>query len=110
VAVVANEYDRRLAQATAQLEVLVRRLQSLSAPAWISRRNAVIGSLTRLVELDGLAEERSMPELPELASFALADAVAVVTGDLLLALVAAPNIDVLNHVLVELRAALDATR
>jgi MoxR-like ATPase len=110
VTVAAREYDEQLAQVSAHLDRLVRRLQCLSALAWTSRRDPVLRCLARLVELDGLAERRPMPPLPDLASFSLADAITVVTGDVLAALAEVPNVDVLDRVFVELGAALAATR
>jgi hypothetical protein len=110
VAVAPGEYDERFKQANAHLDRLVRRLQSLSDAAWTSRRDPVVECLRRLVELDGVAEGLQMPRLPELASFALADAIAVVTGDVLAALADSPNGEVLAGVLLELEGALAATR
>jgi hypothetical protein len=110
VAVAPGEHDERIARATGLLEKLVKRLQSLSAPAWTSRRDPILVCLARLVELNALAEGQPMPELPELASFALADAIMVITGDVLAAHEEAPNGEVLDLLLVELDSALAATR
>jgi hypothetical protein len=110
VAQIDDEPGRRLVRAGDELDRLVRRLQSLSAPAWTSRRESVIATLEQLVELTGIAEHRVMPELPELSSFALADAVAVIGGDFLAALADSGADDILNRFLIELRNASSTSR
>ena len=72
-----------LAVARDDLDRLVRRLRHLSPAAWRSRRAAVVALLERLADLGGtfaIWPERMLPDLPD---HALADAVAVLGGDLL---------------------------
>jgi hypothetical protein len=110
VSATEGEYDERLALAGDELARLVRRLRGLSPLAWTPRRAAVALALSRLATLTGLAEQRVVPELPSLANHALADAMAVIAGDAIVALSTRHDGDLLASVLAELRAALEATR
>jgi hypothetical protein len=104
------DYDHRIALASGELARLVLRLRSLSPLAWRSRRKAVIAALRRLAELSGRAEQRVVPAVPAVADHALADAVAVIGGDTIAALVARPDDDLLAEVVAVMREALELTR
>jgi hypothetical protein len=110
VSAAETDYDARLALAEAELERLVRRLRSLSAAAWRERRPPVLLALGRLAQLTALTEQRKLPVLPELADHALADAVAVIGGDVLVVLASRRDDSLLAELIVEIRAAMDATR
>jgi hypothetical protein len=104
------QYAEMLDLAHDELLRLVRRLQTLSESAWRSRREVVVFAADRFVELAAQAEGHVVRPLPDVASFALADVVAVTCGDVLAAITREPNADVLAAVLAEVRAALVATR
>jgi hypothetical protein len=76
-----EDYAARLAEVEKDIDRLVRRLQSLSTLAWSTRREVVRSLLGQLIEISGRAEGRCLPELPDVADFALADAVAVIASD-----------------------------
>jgi hypothetical protein len=103
------EYDQRLVIAGDELTRLVRRLRNLSPLARTARRDPIVFALRRLAELDALAEQRSLPEPPDIDDHAHADALAVIGGDAIAALRAAPNTELLDAVLAEVRSALAAT-
>jgi hypothetical protein len=105
-----SEYRAQLAQASADIELLVRRFQSLSEQGWETRRDSVLYVLGRLAEMSGALEQRTMPPLPELASFALADAFAVLGGDVLVVLESRDVPGVLNELVDVLRQARAATK
>jgi hypothetical protein len=103
-------YDERLSLARGELARLTLRLRSLSPLAWRSRRKAVITSLARLAAISGRAEHREMPAVPVVADHALADAVAVIGGDVLIALTARPDDDLLAELLATLQDLRESTR
>ena len=103
-------YDERLSLARGELGRLILRLRSLSLPAWRPRRLAVIDALTRLAELSGRAEHRDLPAVPAVADHALADAVAVIGGDVVVALAADPDDGLLAEFVATVQAAREATR
>jgi hypothetical protein len=86
---------------------LDRRLRSLSVSAWRSRRASIDALLEELVALTGEVEGRPQPQLPALPEYALADAVSVLAGDVL---VANSTSSIVERLTGEVRAALDATR
>lgn len=105
-----GEYDERLALADDELARLVRRLRSLSALAWTRRRPPVVLALGRLAALAALAEQRSLPEPPEIADHVLADAMTVIAGEAIVALTNRPNDELLTALIAEVRDVLAATR
>jgi hypothetical protein len=83
VGVTADEpFEVRLSAAVTDLEKLVRRLRSLSPAAWRDRGRPVRETLSGLVALSSELEGRPL-ETPEVADHVLADAVAVIGGDVL---------------------------
>jgi hypothetical protein len=103
-------YDELLGLVAAELTRLIRRLSSLSARAWASRRDTVTALLARLADLEAGLAETSPHRVPELPDHGLADALAVIGGDLLEALVSHLDPVALDRALAELRAAWSATR
>jgi hypothetical protein len=103
-------YDELLGLVAVELTRLIRRLSSLSGRAWSSRRDAVNALLTELATFDAGLELTGPHELPELPDHGLADALAVIGGDLLEALFTHRDPIVLDRLLAELRAAWSATR
>ncbi len=104
------DYEHRLVLARGELARLVLRLRSLSPPAWRSRRKSAVAAVDRLADLSGRAEGRPVPPVPAIAMHALADAVAVVGGDVLAALSDSPDDDLLTAVVETIREALEQTR
>jgi hypothetical protein len=104
------DYDHRIALAGGELARLVLRLRSLSPLAWRTRRKAVLAALRSLAELSGRAEQRVVPAVPAIADYALADAVAVIGGDAIAALVAKPDEALLSELVATMREALALTR
>jgi hypothetical protein len=103
-------YDGHLALAGDELAELVRRLRSLSPQAWTPRRAGVQAAVARLAELVGRAEGHPTGPLPAIPDHALADALAVIGGDAIVALEADRDDDLLSTLLVELRDTLQGTR
>jgi hypothetical protein len=103
-------YDELLGLVAAELTRLIRRLSSLSGRAWSSRRDAVFALLAVLAALEEGLEGIGAHDLPDLPDHGLADALAVIGGDLLDALVTHRDPAVLDRALAELRAAWSATR
>jgi hypothetical protein len=106
----SDDYEARLGRARSDAELLVRRFQTLSETDWERRRVVVLDLLQRLVQMTGRIERRELPALPELGSFALSDAFAVVCGDVLVALGDRPEPDMLAELLDELHQARIETR
>jgi hypothetical protein len=103
-------YDELLGLVAAELTRLIRRLSSLSGRAWSNRRDPVIALLAALAALDAGLEHTEPHAVPELPDHGLADALAVIGGDLLEALVSHREPAALDRALAELRAAWAATR
>jgi hypothetical protein len=103
-------YDELLGLAAVELTRLIRRLSHLSSRAWSTRREPARGLLTRLVELDDRLEGTGPHVVPDLPDHGLADALAVIGGDVLEALVSRRDEVALDRVIAELRAAWAATR
>jgi hypothetical protein len=96
-----------VAAVRAELDRLDRRLRSLSVSAWRSRRAAVNHLLEQLAVLGAELESHSVPPMPQLPDYALADAVSVLAEDVLSA---DPSPSALGRLRREIHAALDATR
>jgi hypothetical protein len=105
-----DTYDELLGLAAAELTRLIRRLSSLSGRAWTARRAPVATLLTGLAALDLALEGTGSHQVPDLPDHALADALAVIGGDVLEALVARHDPAALDRVLADLRATWAATR
>jgi hypothetical protein len=105
-----QSYDELLGLAASELTRLVRRASQLSGRAWSTRRAPVTELLGRLAEVDATLEQTGPHAVPEVPDHGLADALAVIGGDVLEALVATPDPVVLDRVLADLRAAWTATR
>jgi hypothetical protein len=103
-------YDELLGLVAAELTRLIRRLSSLSGRAWSTRRAPVIALLFVLAALDAEVEDTQLHDVPQLPDHGLADALAVIGGDLLEALVTHRDPAALDRALAELRAAWSATR
>jgi hypothetical protein len=103
-------YDELLRLVAAELTRLIRRLSSLSGPAWSGRRDAVLALLGQLAALDAALEGSPPHAVPELPDHGVADALAVIGGDLLEALVTHHDPAALDRALADLRAAWAATR
>jgi hypothetical protein len=103
-------YDELLGLVAAELTRLIRRLSSLSGRAWSSRRDPVHSLLGQLAALGAVVEGSPSHVVPELPDHGLADALAVIGGDLLEALVTHRDPAALDRALAELRAAWSATR
>jgi hypothetical protein len=103
-------YDELLGLVAAELTRLIRRLSSLSGRAWSSRRDPVLALLEAWAALDAVFEESPPHAVPDLPDHGLADALAVIGGDLLEALVTHRDRVALDRALAELRAAWSATR
>jgi hypothetical protein len=110
VSVLDGRYEEQLALAGDELDRLVRRLRNLSPGAWRLRREPVVAALGRLAELTALAERRTVPKPPTVAEHALADAMAVIGGDVIVALTTSRDGNLMAILVVELRQVLDATR
>jgi hypothetical protein len=105
-----DAYDELLGLAAAELTRLIRRLSSLSGRAWATRREAAVALLTGLAALDVALEGTGPHPVPDLPDHAFADALALIGGDVLEALVAHRDPASLDRVLADLRAAWAATR
>jgi hypothetical protein len=106
----AGEYDDRLELAATELERLVRRARGLTSRSWPTRRHAVETALTRMEQLGRERENRVGHPVPELPDYALADALAVLGGDVIESLARVPPDPAqLDRLLSEIRGALDAT-
>jgi hypothetical protein len=102
--------EDQLALASDALELLIRRLRSLSDRAWSTRREPALVLLRQLAALGSAVEDVGPHEVPDLPDYALADAVALVGGDLLEAASLRGDRAALERALAELRAAWAATR
>jgi uncharacterized coiled-coil protein SlyX len=80
------EHQAEPSQVRDDLELLVRRLRSLSPAAWRSRRTAVEELLAAMERLTAEAEQRPARPVPEVADHALADAVSVLGTDAIVAI------------------------
>jgi hypothetical protein len=106
-----GRFDEQLALARDELARLVRRLRNLSPTAWTARRAPVLLALSRLAAVGALAEQRAMPELPEIADHALADAMAVIGSDVIFVLAGAPpDNSLIESLIAEIDLTLIATR
>jgi hypothetical protein len=105
-----DAYDELLGLFAVELTRLIRRLSSLSGRAWSGRRDAVLGLLTGLATLDAALDGTDPHAVPALPDHGLADALAVIGGDLIEALAAHRDPAVLDRALAQLRAAWSATR
>jgi hypothetical protein len=105
-----DTYDELLGLAAAELTRLIRRMSSLSGRAWATRREPAVALLTELAALDVALEGAGPHQLPVLPDHALADALAVIGGDVLEALVAERDPATLDRVVADLRTAWAATR
>jgi hypothetical protein len=103
-------YDELVSLAVAELNRLIRRMTQLSPRAWSTRREPVRGLLRELAVLDATLESTDRHEVPDLPDHALADATAVIGGDVLEALSVNPDQASLERMIAELRAAWSATR
>jgi hypothetical protein len=110
VAVGGEGYDELVSLAAAELDRLIRRMSQLSARAWSTRREPVLRLLRELAALDSALESTGRHDVPDLPDHALADATAVIGGDMLEALSGTPDQAVLDRMIAELRAAWSATR
>jgi hypothetical protein len=107
--VAGESFEAELATVKADLARLVRRLRSLSPRSWQPRRPVANSLLAGLVELSASLERRPL-EPPGVPDHVLADAVAVIGGDVLAAITAMQDQDALAAVSDLLRNALDGTR
>jgi hypothetical protein len=110
VATAEEGYDELLGLAAVELTRMVRRVSQLSGRAASTRRAAVIALLGQLAELDAALEQTGPHGVGELPDHGLPDALAVIGGDVLEALVATADPAALDRVLADLRAAWAATR
>jgi len=110
VATPGEGYDELLGLAAVELTRLIRRARQLSGRAWSTRRAPVIALLGQLADLDAALERTGPHAVPELPDHGLPDALAVIGGDVLEALVATRDPVALDRVLAELRATWAATR
>jgi hypothetical protein len=110
VATPEERYDELLGLAAVELTRLIRRASQLSGRAWSTRRPPVDALLGQLAELGAALEQTGPHDVPELPDHGLPDALAVIGGDVLEALVATRDPAVLDRVLADLRAAWAATR
>jgi hypothetical protein len=110
VAAAGEGYDELLGLAAAELNRLIRRLTQLTTRAWSTRREPVLRLIGELAALDAAVESTSLHEVPDLPDYALADATAVIGGDVLEALAASPDRPALDRLIAELRATWSATR
>jgi len=105
-----ERYDELLSLAAVELTRLIRRVSQLSGRAASTRRAPVVALLGQLAELDAALEQTGPHVVGELPDHGFADALAVIGGDVLEALVATPDPTALDRVLADLRAAWAATR
>jgi hypothetical protein len=110
VATSEEGYDELLGLAAVELTRLIRRVSQLSGRAASARRAPVVALLGQLAELDAALERTAPHAVGDLPDHGLPDALAVIGGDVLVALVAAPDPAALDRVLADLRAAWTATR
>jgi hypothetical protein len=110
VATAEEGYDELLGLAGVELTRLIRRVSQLSGRAASTRRAPVIALLGQLAELDCGLEHTGPHAVGELPDHGLPDALAVIGGDVLEALVATADSAALDRVLADLRAAWAATR
>ncbi len=102
-------FEADLADAEASLSRLVGRLRVLSPKSWQTYRAPVRLALSRLVALNADLEGRTLAA-PDVADHVLADAIAVVGGDVLMLLSRAAAADSLVEVQAVLDQALAETR
>lgn len=105
-----DRYDEVLGLAAGELERLLRRLGQLTPRAWSTRREPVVTLLRQLAALDAAVEQTPRADVPDLPDHALADATAVIGGDVLEALSDTRDRAALDQLLRELRATWTATR
>lgn len=105
----ASPLEADLAAASWDLELLVRRLRSLSSRARQDRVGAARAALDGLVALDARLEDRRLVA-PRVADHILADAIAVVGGDVMELISIRADRDHLMELRVLIDAALVATR
>jgi hypothetical protein len=105
-----SDDEALLGAAWSDLDRLVGRLQRLSESAWRPRRELVMTLLDELARVDARLENVELTPLPDLANFALADALAVIGGDVLECLGAGGHRAVLDEVASLVQAALVSTR
>jgi hypothetical protein len=103
-------YDELLGLAAGELNRLIRRMTQLTTRAWSTRREPVLRLIRELAALDAAVESTRQHEVPELPDYALADATAVIGGDVLEALALSPDRPTLDRLIAELRATWAATR
>jgi hypothetical protein len=103
-------YDELLGLAAVELTRLIRRLGQLSGRAWSTRRDPTVALLNQLAQLEATLEGTLAHKVPDLPDHGLADALAVIGGDVLEALVSRRDATALDRVLADLRAAWAATR
>lgn len=87
----AGASDTDLAAVADDLDRLVKRLRTMSAVGWRSRRAAVIDLLEALADLSAQLEISATGRLPKLPDHSLADAVSVLGWDCLDNLRMAPD-------------------
>lgn len=105
----ANPLEAELTAAREDLALLIRRLRSLSPRARTDRADAVRAALAGLVALDHRLEG-GPPQPPNVADHILADAIAVIGGDVLETIVVGRDRSVLTEVTGLLERALSQTR
>lgn len=104
-----DAFQPDLAAATTDLERLVRRLRSLSQRSWRERRAAAQAALDGLAALDARLEGRQL-DTPTVPEHALADALAVIGGDVLDAIAMLDDRSALDTTIHLLEVALERTR
>jgi hypothetical protein len=104
------EYAARLALLGDELARLERRLRGMSAAAWRSRTEIIRALLVDLVAIEAGVRDTSPHELPVIADYALADALVVIGGDVVEALVVSQGDRRVEEALSIVRSSLAATR
>jgi hypothetical protein len=107
--VTGASFEADLAAVEADLAQVVRRLRSLSPRSWRPRRSAADALLAGLVELAARLERRPL-DPPSVPDHVLADAIAVIGGDVVDAIAAGRDRESLTVVSLLFRDALDGTR
>jgi hypothetical protein len=100
----------RLGRLAADVDQLVRRLRSLGRSSWESRRSSVRALLGDLADISARAEGRPFSAVPDLPDHGLADAVAVISGDLLEVLIPRTCADLLQEAQEVIGRALEETK